>query len=110
MKHFFTSTLLAASFLCSGAAFAQDEKAEIKLFQFQPKEIIIKKNDTVTWTNSDDIEHSVTAGTPEKETGAFDSGYFTKGKTFTQKFEEEAFHDYYCKRHPSMKGKIVVTQ
>lgn len=104
--------LLVPLFLAAPAlsAHAEDMSAAIKLFQFQPKEITVAKGSKVTWENGDDIEHSVTSGTPGKETGAFDSGFFKKGGTYSQTFETAGSFDYFCKRHPSMKGKIVVTE
>jgi plastocyanin len=94
--------------LAVSAADAQ-ETATIKLFQFQPKEITVKVGSEVTWTNGDDIEHSVTAGKPGQETGAFDSGFFAKAGTFSQTFDKAGTFEFFCKRHPSMKGKITVT-
>jgi plastocyanin len=37
----------------------------IQTFQFQPTPLAVKAGTLVTWTNNDDIEHTVTAGTPE---------------------------------------------
>jgi plastocyanin len=84
--------------------------ANIKLFQFQPKTIEVKAGTMIKWTNGDDIEHSVTGGEPGKESGAFDSGFFVKGETFEQTFDKPGTYDYFCKRHNSMKGKVVVTE
>ncbi len=102
------STMLLALALASGAH--AQEAAMIKLFQFQPKEISIKAGTTIIWSNGDDIEHSVTAGAPSKESGAFDSGYFKKDGTYSFTFEKAGTFDYFCKRHPSMKGKVIVTE
>jgi len=33
---------------------------------------------SITWTNNDAIEHSVTHGTPEEIGNEFDSDFFTK--------------------------------
>jgi plastocyanin len=99
---------LCAFIAMAAPAAAAEVKADIKLFQFQPKEIMVKPGDSITWLNGDDIEHSVTAGKPGKETKQFDSGFFTKDGTFTQAFSEAGTIEYFCKRHPSMKGKIVI--
>jgi plastocyanin len=100
--------ILAALIAGTGSAMAAD--AKIKLFQYQPSPIEVKAGESVTWTNGDDIEHSVTAGAPGKESGAFDSGFFKKDGTFTQAFDKPGEYDYFCKRHNSMKGKVVVTE
>jgi amicyanin len=108
MKYLLSAAFIAA---CTTQALAGDPvDAKIKLFQFQPNPIEVKAGTQVTWTNGDDIEHSVTAGAPGKESGAFDSGFFKKDGTFTQTFDKPGTYDYFCKRHNSMKGKVVVTQ
>jgi plastocyanin len=104
---------LAVAMLLPGFAtpgLADEQKAEIKLFQFMPGEITIKAGTTITWVNGDDIEHSVTSGTPEKPTKDFDSGYFVKDGKYSQTFNKAGTYEYFCKRHNSMKAKVVVTQ
>lgn len=111
MKCVLTSALTVL--LLSAPAFvahAEDMPVTIKLFQFQPGEIAIKKGTTIVWSNGDDIEHSVTAGSPGKETGVFDSGFFKKDGTFSQTFSTAGTFEYFCKRHPSMKAKVVVSE
>jgi plastocyanin len=83
--------------------------ATIKLFQFQPKTLEVKAGATVAWTNGDDIEHSVTAGAPGKEADDFNSGFFGKGESFSFTFSEPGTYSYFCKRHPSMKGQVKVS-
>ncbi|MBA3943824.1 MAG: cupredoxin domain-containing protein [Herpetosiphonaceae bacterium] len=82
--------------------------AEIKLFQFKPNVLEIKAGTTVVWTNGDAIEHSVTSGTPPTANGAFDSGFFTQGQSFTFTFTKPGTYSYFCMRHNSMTGTIVV--
>ena len=57
-------------------------QGDIKLFQYQPNPIEIKVGAMVTWTNQDNIVHSVTHGAPPTPGKAFDSGLFDQGKTF----------------------------
>jgi plastocyanin len=104
------AALALALLSAPGIVHAAETSATIKLFQFQPGEITIKKGTTIVWVNGDDIEHSVTAGAPGKESGAFDSGFFKKDGSFRQTFTEAGTFDYFCKRHPSMKAKVVVTE
>jgi plastocyanin len=96
---------------CAGVvhASATVHEVDIKTFQFQPSPLTIAPGDTVRWTNRDGIEHSATA----VETGAggqplFDTGLFGKGESRAVTFTEKGSHDYFCTRHPSMKGRIVV--
>lgn len=97
--------LAAASPVAAGDQAA----AEIKLFQFKPRSLEIKAGTTVTWTNGDAIEHSVTAGKPGKASGGFDSNYFTLGQSWSHTFTEPGTYTYFCKRHNSMTGTITVT-
>ena len=59
---------------------AETSTVDIKLFQFKPNQLEIKKGDTVIWMNGDAIEHSVTAGKPGKPTEAFDFGLLHQGR------------------------------
>ena len=111
MKQMQTPSIAAAILLMAvgqAAAGAMTE-AKIKLFQFQPKELTVGVGGTVTWLNGDDIEHSVTAGKPGKESGQFDSGFFKKDGSFAFTFTEAGTYTYFCKRHPSMMAKVTVT-
>jgi len=105
------SALAGRARACAGVvhASAKVHEVEIKLFQFQPSPLTIAPGDTVRWTNRDGIEHSATA----VETGSggkpiFDTGLFDKGESREVTFTEPGSHDYFCTRHPSMKGRIVV--
>jgi plastocyanin len=106
----FLVAVLTAAYLTSAPVFAAETiSLDIKLFQFKPKELAVKKGDTVTWTNGDAIEHSVTSGAPGKPTEAFDSGFFQKGGSFSHTFGEDGSFTYFCKRHPSMQATVRVS-
>lgn len=92
-------------------AFAADPvSVDIKLFQFKPKALAVKKGTTVTWTNGDAIEHSVTAGKPGKATEAFDSGFFAKGGSYVHTFDQTGSFTYFCRRHPNMQAVVKVEE
>ncbi len=57
----------------------------------------------------DDIEHSVTSGTPPTPDGKFDSGFFTLGKSYSFTFTQPGDYTYFCKRHKSMTATVRVT-
>jgi plastocyanin len=80
----------------------------IKLFTFKPDSLEVPVGTTVVWTNGDAVEHTVTSGTPEKPVGAFDSGGFTEGKTFSFTFTKPGDYSYFCNRHNFMHGQIKV--
>ncbi|MBI2486609.1 MAG: cupredoxin domain-containing protein [Deltaproteobacteria bacterium] len=83
-------------------------KADIKLFTFKPKSLEVPGGTAVVWTNGDAVDHSVTNGTPEKLGGAFGSGFFNKGQTFSFTFTKAGEYQYFCKKHDFMRGAIKV--
>ena len=84
-------------------------QADIKLFVFRPDPLEIPPGTTVVWTNQDDIDHSVTHGTPPDPGQAFDSDFFDQGKAFSFTFNVPGEYPYFCRRHPSMVGTVRVT-
>jgi plastocyanin len=87
---------------------ARNMKVIVKLFTYKPKALEVPVGTTVVWTNGDAIEHSVTNGTPDKPGNAFDSGFFTKGQSYSFTFDQPGEYTYFCKRHNSMTGVIKV--
>jgi plastocyanin len=81
---------------------------DIQLFQFQPAAIAIRAGTATTWTNRDDIEHTVTSGDPEQRTDRFDRRISARGATATVSFQEPGVYRYFCDRHPSMRGAVRV--
>ena len=76
---------------------------------FDPKEVHIIPNSTVTWINNDNVTHTVTSGDPQQGTdGKFDSGLLKLGKEFSHTFNEAGTFNYYCQIHPAMTGTIIV--
>jgi plastocyanin len=73
-------------------------------FMFQPNPTTAKVGDTITVTNQDGTDHSLTATDGSFNTGVFSSGSktitLTKAGTFT----------YHCMIHNFMTGTITVTQ
>ncbi len=90
------------------ASAAPTQAVDIKLFQFQPGAVEVKTGAAVTWTNRDDIEHTVTSGDPEHRTGRFDLRLPARGTSTTVSFSEPGVYPYFCDRHPSMRGEIRV--
>ena len=60
---------------------------------------------TVTWTNDDDVNHTVTSD----DGNTFDSGAFAQGKTFQFTAGPPGTYSYSCKIHPFMKATLTVT-
>jgi len=87
---------------------ATDAAVTIKTFQFAPAQLQVAAGTKVTWSNTDEIEHTVTAGTPDKQTGLFDSALDGKGTAFSFTFAKAGTYDYFCMRHNFMHGSVVV--
>jgi plastocyanin len=80
-------------------------KAGIKSLAFQPNRIEITAGTTVTWTNNDPLEHSVTA-----VDRSFDSGLIKSGGTWRYTFTRPGTYQFYCQPHPFMKGVVIVKE
>ena len=82
------------------------EKVDMKDIQFVPKDVTVKAGTTITWTNSDQVPHTVTKeGGPGAD---FDSGNVDPGGTFEQTFDEAGKVDYVCTIHPGQSGTVTV--
>jgi len=76
---------------------------------FSPSDIIIKKGTTVTWTNEDDVTHTVLSGIPEMgPEGIFEDDEILSGETFSYTFELAGIYQYYDVLHPWMVGIVLV--
>jgi plastocyanin len=75
----------------------------ISNFTFGPKALTVKVGDTVTWTNDDDIPHTVVAADK-----SFRSKVLDTGQSFSFTFTKPGAVAYFCSLHPMMTGKIDV--
>lgn len=127
-------SLAAAAFLflgaCGGsnggeeaapAAGGDGATAVLRDFAFDPDPLEIEAGTSVTWTNKDDILHTVTSGigqkqgvpgvsqdTDAKPDGLFDQKMDGVGSEFEFTFDEPGRYRYYCAIHPGMRGVVVV--
>jgi plastocyanin len=85
----------------------QQATVTIQSFQFQPAEVTIKTGGTVTFVNKDSAPHTAT---PIGDTKFSDIGRLTKNQSKTVTFNRLGTYNYFCVIHPSMKGKVIVTQ
>jgi amicyanin len=94
----------AAILLLLGAinAHAEETKVTIDNFTFNPPELNLKVGDTVTWTNHDDIPHTVVSA------GKFRSKVMDTDNTFSFTFTAAGDYKYFCSLHPHMTGMIKV--
>jgi plastocyanin len=76
---------------------------QIKRTGFSPASVTINQNDSVTWTNTDTINHQVVANS-----GAYASPILEPGKSWTHEFNHGGTFHYHDSLHPSLKGTVVV--
>jgi plastocyanin len=76
---------------------------EIKDFAFSPPTITVAIGTTVTWTNQDSVNHTVTS-----KTGAFESGTLSNGSSFSFTFNTAGDYEYHCSIHTGMVGQVIV--
>lgn len=76
----------------------------ISNFAFGPATITVKVGTTVTWTNKDTDEHTVTA-----QNGAFNSAPLGTNATYQHTFTKAGTYAYLCTIHPFMTATVVVT-
>jgi plastocyanin len=76
---------------------------------YQPNPIEVSIDDTVTWTNDDIAQHTVTSGESGEPDGEFDSGIMSTGATFDHTFTEAGEYPYFCTLHPNMVGTVSVS-
>jgi plastocyanin len=88
---------------------AGNSAVTVKQFQFMPAELTVKPGTNVTWTNQDNIHHTATSGaTPGNPDGTFDGQMDGPGKSFSHVFDQSGRYPYFCSRHTSMTGTVVV--
>ena len=87
------------------AAPAAAGKAEVKIdnFSFSPIALTVKAGTQITWTNGDDIPHTVVS-----EGHTFKSKVLGTGEKFTFTAGKPGTYSYSCSIHPNMTGKVVV--
>ncbi|WP_369725237.1 MULTISPECIES: cupredoxin family copper-binding protein [unclassified Bradyrhizobium] len=95
---------LAAAILLPVTNARADDNMEIHIdnFVFQPAELKIKVGTTVTWTNRDDIPHTVVSA------GKFRSKTLDTDDKFSFTFTNAGDYKYFCSLHPHMTGMIKV--
>jgi len=69
---------------------------------FSPASLTVKAGTTVTWTNNDNMLHTVTA-----DDASFSSGDMNNGSTYSHTFSAAGTYAYHCNYHPAMKASVV---
>ncbi len=83
----------------------QASAVEIKIdnFNFAPATLVVRKGTQITWTNRDDIPHTVV-----EDDKTFKSKVLDTDEKFTFTANRTGTYRYYCSIHPKMTGKVVV--
>jgi plastocyanin len=116
MKRYLRIRLLAIFLACTAAiagaaafrcARGQEKAATVNIgidnFSFTPREITVAKGTVVTWTNRDDVPHTVVSTEQKFRSKALDTD-----DQFSFTFTEAGTYVYFCSVHPMMTGKIIV--
>ena len=72
-------------------------------FAYQMANIQVRVGTTVTWTNQDNVPHSITF-----RKGMKDSGLLYQGQSFSYMFNTAGTYQYYCSVHPYMVATVTV--
>jgi plastocyanin len=110
---------LGLSSACGDTSGPKPVAVTIRTFAFRPTPLQIKAGTTVTWTNEDQIHHTVTSGTRTydaqgltkevSKTPGFDLQLDGKGSQANFTFEKPGAIGYLCTIHPGMDTEVIVT-
>lgn len=92
----------------AAAAPSNTASVTIQNFSFNPQTLTVAPGTTVTWTNTDAIQHTVT-----RDDRSVDSGLLGQGDTFSFTFNDPGTFGYFCIPHGSpgagMSGTVIVS-
>ena len=95
--------VVAAATFAARSAPATDPEVDIDQFTFTPQRLTVKAGTTVTWSNEDDVPHTVASSSKVFKSKALDTG-----DKFSFTFTTPGTYDYICSVHPYMTGAVVV--
>jgi plastocyanin len=85
-----------------------DAAVSIRTFQFAPDTLRVKVGTRVVWTNADEIEHTITSGTPDTRDRRFNGVVAKRGASYSAVLKEAGTYRYFCDRHRFMNGTVIV--
>jgi len=91
------------NFLAGAQQKAETTEVKIDNFSFGPGTLTVPVGTTVTWTNRDDIPHTVVS-----TDGVFKSKVLDTDEKFSYTFGKAGTFPYFCSIHPKMTGKVIV--
>ena len=99
------NAVLAGGMLAAAPARAGDAQVTIDNFSFTPAQLVVAPGTKVTWSNRDDIPHTVTDAADPR---AMKSPPLDTGDSFSFVFAKSGRYGYFCSLHPHMQGVVVV--
>jgi len=108
MQFFALSIFLVISVILTMIPSVSAEDYDISItddMKFNPEDLTINVDDTVTWTNNDGMGHTATS---TDGPASFDSGNIAAGATWSFTFTEAGTYEYKCDYHSSMTASIAV--
>jgi len=105
-KHSPSNNMSSMGSSSSSTAVATDT-VSISNFSFSPSSITIKKGTTVTWTNRDNVAHTVVETDGKTGPG---SQSIDNGKSYSFTYNTVGTFAYHCSIHPDMTGMVTVTE
>ena len=92
---------------CVSGARAGSEAKQISIsnFKYIPDTLTVPAGTEVTWTNQDDMPHTVTSTVNPK---VLDSEALDTDAGFSYVFTEPGTYDYLCTIHPKMAARVIV--
>jgi plastocyanin len=88
----------------AATASASSHAIALDNFQFTPARTTVTMGTTVTWTNHDDVPHTIVSTDRRFKSPALDTD-----ERFEHTFDMPGTYRYFCSLHPRMTGEIVVT-
>jgi plastocyanin len=89
--------------LQSETSAAPDHEVTVDNFSFSPATVSVMAGTTITWTNRDDVPHTVMSA--ERK---FKSRVLDTDERFSYRFDAPGEYPYFCSIHPKMTGRVVV--
>ncbi len=101
-----TATTAAGS--DTGAGGGEEVQASLAGFAFDPTTVSVAAGGTVTWTNTDNTAHTVTAGAPGEPTDEFETLSLDPEASGSLTFPDAGSFDFFCEIHSSMTVTVDV--
>jgi plastocyanin len=94
--------------LTSASPYASTSERTVSIdnFSFSPTPITVPVGTTLTWTNRDDIPHTVVSDDLQQ----FKSKALDTDEKFSHTFTKAGTYSYFCSIHPKMVAKVIVEE